>query len=459
MSDAEFTDTQETRADATLGPTKRDERILALDAARGLAILGVFCVNVQLMALPIAKMFEPAMPKGTPVLDTAAWAFVRIFCEGKFYPLFSMLFGMGFILLIDRASARGTSAVPLYLRRIVILFAFGALHISLLWYGDILLLYSICAIALLLAKNASTRVLVTISACLMALTILTSAAGIFVMQVPTGDSASTQNTTETQPADEITSPEQEAEEDEAVGVVLDPDLPPVQQFIEGLPNGIMEDPKAWAELEVRATRDGPFMQAFVFRLLHYLMFMSFAIPFGFGPSVLAMFFLGAAIMRSKALENTRFLMTALGLGMVLGLPAAATIVFIAAREGMDMAMVMEPIRYALSPLVSLMYLSALALLARSSANHIPKLLAPVGRMALTNYLTHSLVLAILMQHWGFGLFGTFSRSELLGTVFAIYLGQIAFSHLWLSKFRFGPMEWIWRSLTYLKPQPLVRRKD
>ncbi len=450
-------DTAEQRS---VEPTRKQDRILSLDAARGLAILGVFCVNVPLMALPIATHMGFGPPKDGSTLDTGAWAFTRIFCEGKFYPLFSMLFGMGFILLIDRARARGRSAVPLYLRRIAILFVIGVAHISLLWFGDILLLYSVCAIALLLARNASPRLLLIFASAFMVLTLLGAIVGAVVIDpsvdpdaTVVADDSATGNADDSLGTDPAAA---DAEEPGAAKFQIDPDMPPAEQFIKGLEGGaIFMDPEAWAELETRALRDGPIDQAVIIRLLNYTIIMSFMlIPFGFGAHVLCMFFLGAAIMRSRILENRRALLAMVGSGMAIGLPATVALVLIGASASPSTGFWLMVPAYLTAPLVSLMYLGGIALMAQNRWIALPRLIAPVGRMALTNYLTHSLVLAFLMHHWGLGLFGTFSRAELLGTVFAVYAAQIAFSHLWLSVFRFGPMEWLWRSLTYLKPQPM-----
>ncbi len=458
-----MTDSDAPRASSIpLSPTKRNERILALDAARGLAILGVFCVNVQVMAMPLAEIFSPKIPDGASTLDIAAWAFTKIFCEGKFYPLFSMLFGMGFILLIDRARAKGVSPVPLYARRILILFAFGALHVILLWYGDILLMYSLCAIGLLLARNASARVLAILGAIFLGLSVLTAVVGMLLMPVPEAADEGGQASGEVlvEPGLESDPPEPAPASDSQAAspfrYPIDPNRSPAEQLWEGLDDdpSVLDDATAWAELETRATREGPFSEALVFRLIHYLMFLTFALPFGFGPSILAMFFFGAAIMRSKALENPKFLLKGVVLGMTIGLPSAVLFLLIGTRVSQETAGYLAALAYATYPVVSLMYLSAIAMLARSTAKGLPKLLAPVGRMALTNYLMDSLAFAIITHHWGFALFATLSRAEMLGLVFAIFLAQIALSHLWLRFFRFGPMEWIWRSLTYLRIQPM-----
>ncbi len=450
-----------------LTPTVGAQRILALDCARGFAILGIFCVNVALMARPLVEMFSHRPPEGTGAIDIAAWAFVRVFCEGKFYPLFSILFGMGFVLLIDRARERGVRVVPLYLRRIFVLALFGIAHIALLWYGDILLIYSVCALALLLAHRASARTLLILAGIFMAISLATASIGVTLMTPPEAPQESTHNEATSEPPTERTpdetppGPPSLVAADEPVQdspFTVDPDRPPAEQFLELLESS--DDPfvheEQWAELEIRANREGPFDQAMTFRLIHYAMFAVFAMPFGFGPHVLSMFFLGAALMRLGALSNRNLLMRFVAMGMSVGLPAAVVIAIAQANASEQVASWLSVATFAIAPFVSLLYLAAIALACSTPLARFVRLLAPVGQMALTNYLLQSLVMAYIMQHWGLGRFADFSRAELLAMVFAIYAAQIVVSNLWMRVFRFGPAEWLWRTLTYLRPQPLLR---
>ncbi len=450
-----------------LAPTTSDRRILALDAARGFAILGIFCVNVALMARPLVEMFSHRPPEGAPAIDIAAWAFVRVFCEGKFYPLFSILFGMGFVLLIDRARERGVRVVPLYLRRILVLALFGIAHIALLWYGDILLIYSVCALALLLAHRASARTLLILAGIFMAVSLLTAAVGVTLMTPPEPGQAISHTEAASEPPPEKTPDEAPPGPPSLVAAdapaqapsfAIDPGRPPAEQFLELLESS--EDPfvheEQWAELEIRANREGPFDQAMTFRLIHYAMFAVFAMPFGFGPHVLSMFFLGAALMRLGVLSHRHLLMRFVALGMSVGLPAAVVIAIAQANASEQVASWLSVATFAIAPFVSLLYLAAIALACSTPLARFVRLLAPVGQMALTNYLLQSLVMAYIMQHWGLGRFADFSRAQLLAMVFAIYAAQIVLSNLWMRVFRFGPTEWLWRTLTYLRPQPILR---
>ncbi len=444
-----------------MSPTTGAQRILALDCVRGFAILGIFCVNIALMARPLVEMFWFRPPDGTPVIDIAAWALVRVFCEGKFYPLFSILFGMGFALLIDRAHARGARVVPLYLRRIVVLAFFGIAHIVLLWYGDILLLYSVCALALLFAWRASVRTLLVLAGVFMAVSLATASIGVALMPPPEHDQPTVQ------PAPDAVRPAPPglvAGDDADPADMphdIDPDKPPADQFIEILESG--DDPfmheDAWRELEIRANREGPFDQALAFRLVHYAMFAAFAMPFGFAPNVLSMFFLGAALMRARVLSNRTLLMRLVALGMGVGLPAAVVIAIAQANASEQVASWLAVATFAVAPLVSLLYLAAVTLACSTPLARFVRLLAPVGQMALTNYLLQSLIMAFVMQHWGLARFADFSRAQLLGLVIVIYAGQIVFSNLWMRVFRFGPAEWLWRTLTYLRLQPIARPRD
>ncbi len=439
MSDApaqpETAPVAEAPAEAAAPAAPREQsRIDALDVARGFALLGIFLVNIDLMALPFGLI--EARPAARA--DSAVWLFVSMFCEGKFYPLFSLLFGMGLALQRQNVLAAGGNFVPLYLRRLALLACFGLLHGLALWYGDILFVYSLAGLLLLAASPLPGRVLLGISGVLWVLGVLA------VMSLVSIAALSGEGISGDTPREELLA--------EALATEVPEDL------WETLGSGEIDSPE-WLATEISAYRDGPATRAFGFRAV------SFALSAGLvlfaGLDILAMFALGAALIRLGLFERTasgelnpwfaRFLAGA----MLLGMPMAAASVILPVAMGPWGDVLGQGLRVLGGPLLSLGYLSALTL--ALEANLLGRLLehlAAAGRMALTNYLSQSLLATFVMYHWGLGQFGTWNGVERALLVLGIFIAQLFLSRLWLRHFRFGPLEWVWRSLTYLRRQPL-----
>jgi uncharacterized protein len=150
-----------------LEPVAASARVHAIDAVRGFALLGIFLVNIQTFGEAFGEFVRPTLREGMPAGDVAAFYFVKIFCEGKFYPLFSMLFGMGLMLQWQRAQGAGRRFLGTGLRRLLVLGIIGLCHAFLLWYGDILFMYSTAGVVLLLLTRARVRTLVTVAASLL----------------------------------------------------------------------------------------------------------------------------------------------------------------------------------------------------------------------------------------------------------------------------------------------------
>lgn len=471
------------RTAAPIGPVPASERIPALDAARGVALLGILLVNVQLFFLPFGHLLEMKPPATTG--DAAAWWFVRVFCEGKFFPLFSMLFGMGLVLQLERAREAGRPFTAAYLRRLILLALFGIAHIILLWAGDILLVYSVAGLVLLLCARFTARTLLTISGVLVLVAVLltTGAAALGFMagheDAPAppvaatspattsspgvGASADTTTPPLTSPAEPAptpppnsaapaTPPERDAAEDKFKGPFWQT---PFGRLIRGFRSGTVGPPNTplWMETETEALRDGPFHQALLFRLLTYGCFLAFMV-FGFGWQVLAMFMLGAALMKLRVFDpsrrawHRRFVMV----GALVGLPMVTLAAIIPATTDAAWAMmVVGPCMFIGGPLVSLAYLGGVTLLVSSGrAPVVSAWVARTGRAALSVYLGESLIASFLSFHWGLGWFGQVGGLERLALALAIFGALSIAANLWLRAFRMGPMEWLWRKGTYLR---------
>lgn len=405
-----------TRA-ASLAPTAAAERLDSLDILRGVALFGILLMNIEGFAGPLITSVtgvDPALQGADRAVDTLIYLLV----QGKFYVIFSLLFGMGFALMQQRAQAAGPMAeaafLPLYLRRSATLLAMGLAHAFLIWSGDILVTYALVALAMvLLLRELPTGGLPWLAAALLALApaILFGFGllGWLSMQVP--EAAGAMRAELAQQAAEVQA--LLAGERAAYG-----------------PGG------SYPEAVVQRARD----LGFVFFNLIVLFWQ-----------VLGLFLLGAWYMRSGAIRDPqawpRF-HAAMRWG---ALPLGAAAMWLSYRilptlpfDRLDLEMgTASALQLVAGPLMGLGYLSWMLRV-------LPALrwAAPAGRMALTHYLMQSLVCTLIFYGYGLGYFERLPRAWQPLFVLALFLAQVAFSHWWLARFRFGPMEWLWRGATY-----------
>jgi len=464
---------------APLRPIRAKERIEALDAVRGFALLGIFLVNIHLFAAPIGEMFSPAPPEGSSTLDSIAHYAVKALATGKFYPLFSMMFGMGMAIQLMRARQAGRTSgmhfAAFYWRRLVVLGAIGLAHALLLWYGDILFVYAIAGTIMMLLIGLKPKTLTTIGVILVLISALmmggmTALGGMMDpnQETPAPMQGDAEPTNGPAPADE----EQDTEADEVSSTstdqtVVETESRPVQALLDGFAAGKVTGGAAdplWMEAERSAHAEGPLTDLLIMRAMNWVsMIIFWQLLMGGFLHVLAMFCFGAALMKAEFFHASRRtlqwkLMIA---GFAVGLPLAIVATFwpiaderiIPAKLGASLAMVIG------GPLMSMGYLAAITLLVESRPGAlVARALANLGRLALTNYLMQTILATSIFYYWGFALFDQVSVAEAVGIALAIYAFQIAFSAIWLRLFRIGPAEWLWRTLTYLRPQPLFKER-
>lgn len=439
-----------------LAPVAAAERIELLDVLRGLALLGILAVNMPYHAGPFMADFLPA-PLWPGPLDRAAAFVVRWLAEGKFYLLFSLLFGAGMALQMGRIEARGGRWLPLYTRRLLVLLAIGLLHATLLWPGDILVAYALLGFLLpLWAHRRPRTILRWVVALLVVYALLVAAwTGLSLLAHVAAD---------------VDSGVRQQLDDEA------------QHFDEDIR----------AALEVYAR--GSYAEATHRRLQDFgwsLLLLTTAVP-----SIFAFFLLGSWLVRGGRLAAAaraapadppaaptpappgfsaetcpdppspapaptpalRWLSTwGLALGLLLNLGYAAGL----ARGNLARPDAWSAAATLLLPFAQPLLSLAYAALATRSF-HSPtgrRLLSPLaaaGRMALTNYLLQSLIGLLLFTGVGLGLYGRVGPALGLLLTFAVFAVQVWLSGVWLRRFRFGPAEWLWRSLTYGRVQPFLR---
>jgi uncharacterized protein len=406
-------------------PVASTERIQVLDVIRGCALLGILVVNMALFSHPVQTIFLPLAPDA-PFLERASVFLVRFLAEGKFYALFSALFGLGFFLLIDRLSAKGLATGRVYLRRLLALLGFGLVHALLLWVGDILVIYALCGLVLWLFRRARPRTLLIWAAVFIALPLLFYAASTGLIAVARS-----------------TGPQGAAMVDAAV-------------------NSTVEDAARAAQAATLAYRQPSYVAVTAQRWRDWSGFLATA-NLTLVPNVLAMFLVGLYFGKRKLIANAATSLPLyrrlLVIGLAIGLPLNFLFAFYTLEQSRAilnaqtlLAMVGQGLG---APFLTLAYASAVILLAHAPASaRFMAFLAPVGRMALTNYLLQSLICSIIFYGYGLGLFGQIGTATGLVLAVVIFALQIPLSNWWLSHFRFGPAEWLWRTLTYLRIQPM-----
>lgn len=401
-----------------LEPTSR--RLLHLDVLRGFALLGILLVNFEWFARPIQTIVLGAEPDLTGVSLIVDWL-VMALAEGKFYALFSMLFGAGFALMAERAGQQEAPFWGLYLRRLFILLLFGLGHMLLVWAGDILVVYSLCAfIMVLLFRKTPVQRLWKWAIALFALPVMLVWLGALSIAATQFDPEVHEQIMAGFEADEAQMREQV---DEALRIQT-----------EG----------SWRENVGQRIRDARFLATTAIFWV---------------PSILGFFLLGRWLLVSQRLsrpeEHQMFFRRWRSRGLLLGLPlalAATAMMYQTTQLAPTVTMALGiTLAIAGAVLLALAYLSIVVMSARRLA-----FLAPAGQMALTNYLTQSLFWTWTIYGHGLGLGPMLPRWSHLLLALGFFAVQLVFSHWWMARFRFGPAEWLWRSLTYLKRQPMRR---
>lgn len=400
-------------------PVSDKERVEALDLLRGFALLGILAMNIRAMAAPFGAYMTPHAFFEYEGASRAGYIFTSIVFDLKMMGLFSMLFGAGVLLYAGKPTESGRPPRALWFRRMLWLLLIGLVHAYLIWEGDILVPYALCGLLVLWwVRGWSVRALTTAAMVFLML----GAAGL-VIQGLTWDMM--------------------PEADRAQQLAMFSPTP--EQAGEQL--AVMRG-SYWQIVEHRA----PFV--FMAQTIFFLMFFLWRCG--------GMMLLGMALYKSGFLEgrwSTRaYVRVAIGC-VALGLVLAAF--GVAELERVQFAMPQRSTadvwNYVGAVFASIGYAAALLLLIKYDAiGALRRRLAAVGQMALSNYLFQSVSTAIIFLGWGLGFAGRFDYAEQLLLALGIWIVQLVVAPLWLAHFRFGPAEWVWRSLTYWQLQPLRR---
>ena len=451
-------------------PVREPERIHTLDVLRGFAIFGIFMVNIAFFSMPIATVLDPSSLANETSSDQFWHAVMRALFEIKFITLFSILFGVGLVVQMQRAEQRGRPFVGLYLRRTFVLMVLGLIHALGLWYGDILFVYSLVAIAALLLRKLQPRLLFLLGGGFFVVSVI-AIAGLLTLGVlfnQPGDDGESQQTIDV--AEQTQLSEDSAATSETIEPVEASDLIEPEDQRDRFkslitPTTFQPGNADWIEMDLIAYKEGPMSITLVARAITFLTMLAFLTISFFGFRILATFLFGMAMMKLGFFDRKRktWHIAVLVLGLVVGLPGEVFVVWTYHHSDYNIGWLQagaEVFHTMSSICLTFGYIGALTLLVHAGAlRWLTYALSCVGRTALSNYLLQTIVTTYIMYWWGLGLFGEVNRPQQYAIVVTVYCCQLVLSVLYLRVFRIGPFEWLWRSLTYLKLQPILRQKE
>ena len=402
-------------------------RIATLDIVRGVAVMGILAMNVLDFAMPGAAYLNPAAYGTQGPADIASWVVSFILIDGKMRGLFSFLFGASLLLVVERAQAAGLSPARVHYSRMAWLLAFGLIHFYLIWAGDILALYAPIGMLAFLFRRMSVRRLVLIAAVLIllqlalftlfALSIYQNAAAAAGAHASAADIARWR--------------------DEQLGFGLYP------------PDRLQA---------VLALYRGPWTGIVAFTAARET-FAPLTSLWQFGAETLAYMLLGMAALRSGFLTGAwsdRAYSRVMLAGFGIGIPAYAALAWFVVQGHFEVppliaGSIAAPIL--LRPLMIAATAALVIRLTRGGGAFVQRI-AAAGRAAFTNYLGTSLLMTGLFYGWGFGLYGHLRRIELWIPVVIMWALMLLWSKPWLDRYRYGPFEWLWRSLARGSLQPM-----
>ncbi|MBN6188987.1 DUF418 domain-containing protein [Aneurinibacillus sp. BA2021] len=395
-------------------PVSGQDRLVSLDIIRGIALFGIVLVNMPAFHSPDFIRQYYSLPRQLSALDEGIQLFFDMFVHAKFYTMFSFLFGLGFYIFISRSEQRGQTGYGLFVRRLLVLFGFGLLHLIFLWYGDILHTYALIGLFLPLFYQRSNK------------TILGWAFGLLFLFYALL----------------------------AAQLLSEPASSVAQQQAAGA--GKLEE-------AIRMYQDASYGDWLAYRLHTEVGTIISNAPFLI-PAILPLFLFGLYAGRRgifhHPVQHAGFIARVWTTCLLLSIPLIAVVALIHTdilSLGASKPLAIQLFVSMSGTPLCLFYLSSFILLLQKQ-RWLKRLqpLSFVGQMALTNYIMQTvLALAVI---YGFDLFNRMSLAAGTLLCFAIYGVQILLSRFWLARYRFGPLEWIWRSATYGYVQPLRRRK-
>lgn len=382
-------------------PTQEKERIISIDVMRGFALLGIFVVNMLFFHGPYIYV-NPYDWYQTPG-DQVAYKWIDIFVQGSVYPLFSMLFGYGLAMQFMKSEAKGTSFTRLAVRRLLILLGIGCIHAFLIWSGDILITYALAGLCLIVLMKLKPLWLILIAALLYLIPngLLTGLV-YFMTKV---------------------APEQS---------VLYTAIQKVEESAVAYSQG------SWFDVFGQRLADWFYMQGYGLNVVLILC------------TILPLLMIGSAAAKLRLIERARELKLFWIITVIVTMAAGTAIKWLPFNKGDDLFTMTVQDTFG-GPLQAIAYGGFLALICTIPI--VGKLLSPIakaGRMSMTIYLMQSILATTIFYGYGFGLYGKVDIATGTWMAIGIYVLQVIFAEIWFTKFKQGPVELLWRKLTYSK---------
>lgn len=405
------------RASGSAGPVTAKERIISLDVLRGVALLGILPMNIQAFSMISAAYMNPTAYGNFHGANYWVWYFCHLLADEKFITIFSMLFGAGIFLMTSHVEAAGRKPAPLHYRRMGWLIVFGLMHSYLLWFGDILVCYGLCGMLAYCYRKMSPRRLIIYGVGFIAVASILFAWMAWSL----------------------------------------PHMPAAKQEL--FRQVIWEPTPAMKAHELAAYRSGWIGEMgqrandSLTGEISGFIYLAFWRVEGCMLIGMALFKLGVF----SAQRAAKLYWTFIAAAILIGFPVIIYGVhhdIAAGWEFRQSFFIGTQYNYWASMLVSLGWVGATMLAYQSSSlRRFTKPIAAVGRMAFSNYIFDTVVCTTIFYGFGFGLFGTVGRVTQIEIALAIWIAQLILSSIWMRYFQFGPLEWLWRSLTYWKRQP------
>jgi uncharacterized protein len=431
---------EEVPESAVAGPTTGQERIVCIDSLRGVAVLGILVMNVYGFAMPFMAYSDPLLMGGTDPLNMGIWFLTHIFFDQKFMTIFSLLFGAGLVMMSGRAEAKGEKFGRIFFRRQSWLLLIGMLHAYLIWFGDILFVYAWVGMLAYFFRNRGPRFLIMLACLCLPVSLLADYG--YSGQIEKLQSRALEIIQVQEQGGELD------DEDKRILKNWDRTKDFVSHSDENLQENLTAYRGGYLENLARRVPTAALMQGASF--------------YDYGLwRVGALMLLGMALMKLGVLSGQRtaaFYRRLMLYGYAFGLPMATfsgVNSYMHQFDPLYMLRVGGVPNYFGSILVAFGHIGLVMFIAKTGAmQRIMARFAAVGRMAISNYLMHSIVLTTVFYGYGLGLYGEIPRTGQMGFVAAIIGLQLQISPWWLDRYRFGPVEWLWRSLTYSQRQPM-----
>lgn len=433
-----------TKEGKPFAPLKPTDRIQSLDIMRGIVLLGILIMNINAMGLMDLAYEDPTIAGGAAGWSLITWVTASMFFEGTMRALFSLLFGVGMFVLLDRLEKKGAgiNASNIYFRRLIWLLVFGLIHgYLLLWIGEILYNYALMGFLVFPFRYLSPKKLIGIALFLIVAGTLWNYAD-YRKNVKLTEQVSIAEKNKAE-GNELTKEQHEALE-KWKKIQEDRSPETVAEFNANMRKGYFEVVAFVAPLNTHFNEHFPY---------RYDLW-----------DVLSMMLLGIALFKKKILsaeKSFRFygLMALIGYAIGLAINYYETKLILDSGFsflGFSKSIItyqLGRVPVAMGHIALIMIFCKLPIMSWLKAS-----LSAVGKMALTNYVMHSVFAMFIFTGVGFGLFGKLHRHELMYVVLAIWIFQLIVSPIWLKYYQFGPLEWIWRNLSYLRKHPLRKER-